>query len=685
MGARPTQVFFRDRDTEDEMAASGESATIDIQAGRSSVPLDPFLSAVGYVNVDFSRAPPVERMYEYLSSYHNHVHTIRMHNTLTAHGQGDRFLLMGDRDFGNPGDMRPEGADSVVSLDAGGRLRFDWSVLDGVFDLVVGHGMRAIVETDFLPSCLRTDEELWYVPRDYTLWEETVRRLAEHLAERYGAETIRTWHFEIWNEPDIFPAWQEDPESFYALYDYMERAVHSVDGGFSVGGPAVTERPEGRALFRGFLEHCCTGVNYATGARGTRVDFLSVHCKAGTLDDRCPASGRIFASLDAFLDIRAEFPRYSDTPLFNDESGIVWGGNREVADASWLNFRNTHYAAGFVCKLQDLYCRRLEDGRGVRLGVMDIDNCQLPWERSLFSGNRSQLTPLYAYPSTDLVRKPLFNAYVLLSRLGDRRLQATCRDPGFGEKFGCLPTAWGDGPGDGPGRPLAIMVWNFEDGMEDGINTRELKVRLDGLPAPGEDPGRAGDRGKEKTSRYRLVHYRIDADHSSAYRAWRAIGSPPRPDAEQIRSIRAAEGLELAEPVREVHLGTSLELTVTLPLHGVSLLLLVPENGRAPEPPEWIRAAAETGAPGNPQVFLKWRPAAEPDFLHYVLWRRELGGGDGGSDGAEPLRIAGDPSLNTAVYVDSTVQAGREYGYRLQAVGASGAVSEHSAEIAVKP
>jgi len=45
-----------------------------------------------------------------------------------------------------------------------------------------------------------------------------------------------------------------------------------------------------------------------------------------------------------------------------------------------------------------------------------------------------------------------------LSRLGEVRLGAECAEEGFGRKFGALPTRSGSG--------LAVMVWNFEDGME---------------------------------------------------------------------------------------------------------------------------------------------------------------------------------------------------------------------------
>ena len=45
-----------------------------------------------------------------------------------------------------------------------------------------------------------------------------------HCVERYGAEHVRGWLWELWNEPDIV-YWRGTPEQFYALYDVTAAAV----------------------------------------------------------------------------------------------------------------------------------------------------------------------------------------------------------------------------------------------------------------------------------------------------------------------------------------------------------------------------------------------------------------------------------------------------------------------------
>ena len=127
-------------------------------AGRPR-PFRHFYGALGYANADFTYTEPTRRMFEYLASYHNHCRYMRVPNILTLHGKGDYYLLSRGSDYGNPPDLTGEftaGGDTVVSLDREGRPVYDWTTVDRVYDIFVEHGIRAIVETVFIPKCLQT-------------------------------------------------------------------------------------------------------------------------------------------------------------------------------------------------------------------------------------------------------------------------------------------------------------------------------------------------------------------------------------------------------------------------------------------------------------------------------------------------------------------------------------------------
>lgn len=627
-----------------------ERNAITVDAGDVKKSFNHFYRAVGYANVDFTYTAPFRKMYDHLSSFHNAPKYMRLHNILTAHGRGDYYLLQEGSDYGNPADQTAR-FDKVVSLTDDGQLSFDWEVVDRVYDIFVEHNIKPIVETQHVPTCLVNPDSLDYrhePPQNYQQWGEVIRAFTQHVVDRYGIDEVREWYFEIWNEPDNSAIFRDDPRYFMALYDYMENAIHSVDSTLKVGGPATKQAEPAFDLFEAFLKHCASEPNYVTGEIGTRVDFISVHCKGGRPPEVfCPSTLVMFDSLRRYLDIIKQFPEYDGIEFVNDESDVVWRGNNGGKDFNWLNFRNTHYFAGFVCKMVNLYCDIVEDEYQANLTIVDSDNCHLQWERYLFSGNRSQFTPLLTYPSTDIIKKSVFNAYVLLSRLGDERLAVHSDVDGFGDKFGVLPTRADD--------TLSLMIWNFEDGMEGNVNQREIDVQIDNLPFSGK---------------YRLVHYRIDETHSTAYQAWIEQDRPSSPDAAQIKAIREQENLELYEPVHDITLNKATSISVDLPMHAISLILFVPVNGTAPAIPTWIKGIAENGHHGNRQNFLKWTPNEERDFLHYRLWRK--------ADDGDFELIADTPSLNTATYTDMDVQADLRYSYKVQAVNASGKTSDLS-------
>ncbi len=635
--------------------------TIEIRVdGKNNIkPFKHFYAATGNANTDFTYMPPTKKMYEHLSSFNNHFEHIRQHNILTSHGKGDYYLMEERSDFGNPIRYRDKkiielSFDTVVSLDKERNLKYDWTTVDKVYDILHEHNIKPFVETIYLPSCIKKSTEHWFIPSDFHLWVKVLKEFVIHLQTRYGKEEIETWYFEVWNEPDNHPFWVDDPQTFLALYDYMEYAIHSVNPNIKVGGPAVKQKEGAQKIFKAFLEHCAKGLNYATGTFGTRLDFISVHCKAGYVNSTNPSMDVMFDSVKYYLDIIKEYDEFKNTEFINNEADIVWQGNKGISHKSWLNFRNTHYFPGFVCKMVDIYTRIVEDEYRMNLSLVVSDNCHLQWERSLFSGNRSQFTPLCSYPSTDIIKKPAFNAYVLLSRLGDQRMQAVCENEGYGTKFGILPTL--------NGNALSMMVWNFEDGMEDDINPREINVCLDNLPFRGA---------------YKLIHYRIGEKHSSSYNVWRQMGKPAQPSCEQIKVMREKEGLELFEAVKDIDVDSNLLISLKIPMHSVSLIMMVPKNNEQPCAPKIIKGYAEKGFNHNNQIFIKWTPNTETDFLYYKVWRKK-------ESKAEFILISGSTCINTATFTDMSIDEEGVYTYKIQSVNASGIESELSEGFEVK-
>jgi len=650
------------------MMLNNPQIPIKVLCNGETEPFENFYGAFGYGNTDFTYTAPYKRQYQYLASYHNHGRFMRIHNILTSHGEGDKYFLENNQDYGNP---QHEGQsipvvdyfyDKVVSRDETGTLMYNWEVVDRVYDIIVGANMKLIVEACYIPSALRSHPSApSYDIANYREWHDLIRNFVSHLVDRYGIDEVRTWYFEVWNEPDNVSEWVARPEYFLALYDYFVDAVKSVDNKIKVGGPAVKQHfgdfgIGAISIFKAFMEHCSKGINYKSGVIGSPIDFISIHCKGGRPGfSKNPSTQIMFDSIAEYATILEDYPQYKDVEFFNDESDVVWSGNLGVKDESWLNFRNTHYFPGFVCKMVNQYITIVRKKLGLNLTIADSDNCHLHWERSLFSGNRSQFTPLFTYPSTDLLRKSIFNAYVLLGKLGPDMIPVESDSKEFGSKFGALATR-------SESSVVSVMLWNFEDGIEDDINERTIDLQL--LDLPLSVPAR-------------LVHYRIDKHHSNVHQAWRDIERPSSPDLAQIEFLRSKEHLEMLEPIKDIPITKDYTLTVTLPMHSVSLVMIVPMGSKTLDTPTKLQATKEIGANDNEQVFLWWDPIYSEKLSHYKVYRREV-------DATEYVEISTDFQVDISVYVDASIQKNVSYEYVVAAVDYFENVSDQSSSVVVK-
>ena len=129
---------------------------------------------------------------------------------------------------------------------------YDWTIVDRIFDTYRDAGVKPLVEIGFMPEAMSTHPEPYrhdfpkgsiftgwaYPPKDYRKWAELVFQFAKHLRERYGDAEVKTWLWEVWNEPDI-EYWKGTPEEYFELYDFSVDAVlRAVPGAVSAGPTA---------------------------------------------------------------------------------------------------------------------------------------------------------------------------------------------------------------------------------------------------------------------------------------------------------------------------------------------------------------------------------------------------------------------------------------------------------------
>lgn len=422
---------------------------------------------------------------------------------------------------------------SVCLKDRNGTLRYNFTLIDSVFDFLLSIDMKPFLELSFMPSALAsTGKELFTYrgniskPRDYAEWDELIGRLTCHLVDRYGLDEVRKWFFEVWNEPNLSFFYEGTQADYFELYDHTCAAIKQVDPLLKVGGPATAIN----AWLPEMIRHC--------EENGVPLDFLTTHHYP--TDDPLWNSGM---SIEAFFEQMFKSGDPDATKKLTAHSrGILTvmlkrakeeAGDYPLYYTEWNTSSNdmdlrhdVPYSAAFVAKT-------LIDNTG----LVDVysfwtfsdifeENGQRPGE---FHGGFGLMT-LHDIP------KPVYRAFQLMHQMGKERLET-------GGEQGNVGLAATEAGGT-----VMALCYNH-DVLEKPLESETVTLNLKGMEARQAEI------------------LRIDEDHANAYPLWVSMGSPDYPTYEQVHALIARSALK-AEPL-ELKDNT---VTFTLPAHGVALV-----------------------------------------------------------------------------------------------------------------
>jgi len=397
----------------------------------------------------------------------------------------------------------------------------DFERVDAVLERLLETGLRPVVELSFMPNDLASDPERTvfdYVgiispARDLGRWSDLVAALVRHLIDRFGRDEVRTWAFEVWNEPNLKVFWSADESAYFELYDVSVRAVRSVDPTLRVGGPATAAV--------GWVDDLLA---HAAEAK-VPLDFVTTHTYGLPPLDLRP--------------IAARFGRRG-IPLWWTEWGVSPKHGSPINDSVW--------AAPLVCRGMRSAAGRLES---LAYWVASDHFVELGEPERLFHGGFGLLT-------IGNLRKPRFWAIRILELLGERELRTTMD----GDGSGGLVEAWATSDPDGR---IAIALWNGtidqSKAAGDALLDRRVGLRVGGLAAGAS---------------WRVRHRRVDAGHSNIASHWDGGDWPDSDGWRRLRAADRLEDLEPERRVRIGPEG-ALELEFDLPMPSVSFVELLPE------------------------------------------------------------------------------------------------------------
>jgi xylan 1,4-beta-xylosidase len=171
----------------------------------------------------------------------------------------------------------------VYREDANGNPIYNWQYIDRLYDFLLSIDVKPFVELSFMPDALASGHKtiFWYrgnvtPPKSYDKWADLIRHLVVHFQKRYGHDEVKTWYFEVWNEPDLHDAfWTGTKEDYFKLYTVTARAIKGVSPDYRVGGPATAMGQWDES----FIAYC--------RSNDVPLDFISSHSygvKSGYLD-----------------------------------------------------------------------------------------------------------------------------------------------------------------------------------------------------------------------------------------------------------------------------------------------------------------------------------------------------------------------------------------------------------------
>jgi xylan 1,4-beta-xylosidase len=421
-----------------------------------------------------------------------------------------------------------------------GKTVYNWSKIDQLYDDLLARHIRPFVELGFTPNALATSQNsifYWHGNTSHPKpegWHDLVDAFIRHIEERYGRDEVRTWYFEVWNEPNLSGFWEGgDQKAYFELYDLTAKTIKSIDPALRVGGPSTA----GAAWVPDFLAH--------VKQSGVAVDFVTTHTygvQGGFLDENGKSDTKLDPSPDAIIgDVRRVREQISASPfpglpLYFSEWSTSYTPRDSVHDS--------YISAPYILT-------KLKASQGLLQGMSYWTYTDLFEEpgppTAPFQGGFGLLNP-------EGIRKPAYFAYKYLHALQGESLAAS--DP---------QTMASTNNGD-----FTAVIWDFEQ-PEQRMSNRSFYTKI--IPSHPAAPVQLRVTHLAPNAAYKLEVHRTGFHANDAYSAYIEMGSPKDLSAAQIAQLNEStrDLPETDKTMRSVSDGT---IEFSIPMNSNDVVLV---------------------------------------------------------------------------------------------------------------
>ncbi len=387
-----------------------------------------------------------------------------------------------------------------------GTLGFQWHHMDKFIDTMLSVGLKPFFELGPMPYCMASDPKATIFhyemnmskPTDYNEWYALCRAFTSHCVDRYGLDEVRTWFFEVWNEPNLDGFWPHGMDEYYILYSYAAKAVKSVDSELPVGGPASA----GGMFIPEMIDYCLKN--------DVPLDFVSTHVYP--IGEYCqfPERKNSPHALGGYMPtvVREVYERVQNSPMpnlpiywteWNTQYGkpgmaITWTHNPSV---------DMHFAASSVMK-NVLETREFSDSMSYWTASDLFEEAGCP---------HSPFSCTYGLLTIHGVKKATYNAYKLLRKLRGKELAAAVENA----PFGCDVCATEEN------NVSRVILYNWN-----ALEIHDQPDWTDSVKIPVREEGE-----------YLVTTAAIRKHKGSPYETWISMGSPHNLSETQLAMLQA--------------------------------------------------------------------------------------------------------------------------------------------------
>ncbi len=388
---------------------------------------------------------------------------------------------------------------AVVRRLSDGSIGYQWHHIDKMIDNLLSVGLKPFMQLGAMPEELASRHDFyafeWKMntspPKDYNEWGALIENFVQHVVNRYGLDEVKTWYFEVWNEPNIGGKgktggfWSGEVQEYIEkLYPYAARAVKKVDEGLRVGGPATA----GAAHIPEFIDYC--------SQNNIPLDFITGH--EYPLGEQCSYKGNSPYKLGEFFP--ADFKRVKDEVEASPMPGLEihwteWNtmSTDSFENISWLCNEAVDNRFGAACIAHNM------------LSVRDLCDSVAYWVASdIFSETglpHSVFSCTYGLVNNRGIKKATYNAYKLLRKMRGNVLECKLEAE--------LNVGYGMAATEEKGI-TRIMAYN-----QHHLQLKEQPTWIDKVSVPVAEDGE-----------FVITSAKISEKQGSAFEAWRDMDAP---------------------------------------------------------------------------------------------------------------------------------------------------------------